>query len=155
LLQQLQLQVRELFTARHELLNFPVVHGCTSSWVGPTLTAELQPSAVIWKSAISASTNASAKTRVATGIAQSASLWPAPSGLRSVKRNLSTPNISTSSSPCRKRLPPSPTRTSKWSTTFSSGPLPKPYAPLPPIPNIWALRSVFSPCCIVGDRTCF
>jgi len=52
-------------------------------------------------------------------------------------------------------LPPSHTKTKNWGTAFSSGPPPKPYAPLPPIPNIWAPRSASSPYCTVGDKTCF
>jgi len=104
---------------------------------------------------INAPTNALVTTRAEIGIAQSASAWRALSGSRIVKLNSSIPNTSTSSSPCRKRLPPSHTKTKNWGTAFCSGLPPKPYAPLPPIPNIWAPRSASSPYCTVGDKTCF
>src|SRR5215831_13510701 len=61
---------------------------------------------------------------------------------------------STSSSPCRKRLPPSPIRTKRWSTAFSFVPRPRPCAPSPLIPNTSARKSVFSPSFTVGDKTC-
>ncbi len=69
--------------------------------------------------------------------------------------DLPTPNTSMSSLLCRKTLPPSLTKTKNWCTAFSSGPPPKPYAPLPPIRSIWAPRSASSPYCTVGDRTYF
>jgi hypothetical protein len=74
---------------------------------------------------INAPTNALVTTRAEIGIAQSASAWRALSGSRIVKLNSSIPNTSTSSSPCRKRLPPSPTKTKNWGTAFCSGLPPK------------------------------
>ena len=97
---------------------------------------------VTGNTAINAPTNALATTRAATGIAQSASLWPAPSGSRIVNPNSSTPNTSMSSLLSRKRLPPSLTRTRKWCTTFSFGPLLKPCATIAADPKRDGLRNL-------------
>src|SRR5258708_21178324 len=47
------------------------------------------------------------------------------------------------------------TRLRNNSMAFCSRPQPTPYAPLLLIPNIWAPRSVFSQCFILGALTCF
>ena len=55
---------------------------------------------------------------------------------------------------CRRRSPPSPTRTRRSSTTSCSARPPRPCARSPPIPSTWAPRSASSPCCTPGARTC-
>ena len=83
-------------------------------------------------------TNVPPTIAAATAIVQSASPWRAPSGSKTAKPNSFRPHTSTWSSPCRKRLPPSPIRIRKWFTVFSSARSPRPYARLPLILNIWA-----------------
>jgi hypothetical protein len=51
-------------------------------------------------------------------------------------------------------IAPSLTRTRKWSTAYSSEPQLRPCAPSLLIPNIWALRSAFSPFFTPGARIC-
>ena len=104
--------------------------------------------------ATAAATSASRTTPAATGTAPSASRWPVPSGWRSSGRAARCRHTSTSSSPCRTRSPPSPSRTSRRSTTSCSAPQPRPCARSPPIRRIWAPRSASSACCTRGARTC-
>ena len=88
------------------------------------------------------------------GTARSASRWCARSGSKTGRPNCCRSSTSTSSSPCRRRSPPSRTRTRPWSTTSCSTPPPRPCAPSPPIPSTWAPRSASSPSCTPGARTC-
>ena len=90
----------------------------------------------------------------AIGTARSASRWCARNGWKIARPTSSPLIISTSSSPCRRRSPRSPTRTRPWSTTFCFAPRPRPCARSPLIPSTWAPRSASSPSCIPGARTC-
>ena len=88
------------------------------------------------------------------GTAPSANHSPAQSGLKTVNPRFSIASTSTSSLRCRKRLPRLFFRTKKQSTAFSSGPRRRLCAPSPPIPNISAPKSGFSPCFTPGARIC-
>ena len=100
-------------------------------------------------------TSAPATTLAATVIAQSVSLWLAPSGSRNENPKFLETQYFHVVFTSRKRLPPLLTRTRKWSTTCCSEPLRRPCAPSPPTPNIWAPRSASSPYFTPGGRTCF
>ena len=108
-----------------------------------------------YNAATAAITSGPVTTAAGIVIAQNVSHSHVPSGLKNEPPKFSTRTIFMSSSRSPNRLFPSLTRTKISSTAYSSEPLPRPYPPSLPIPNIWAPRSVFSPYFTVGDRTCF
>ena len=69
--------------------------------------------------------SAAPTTPAATGTARSARARPAPTGSRPGRPSCCRCRTSTSSSPCRRRSPRSPSRTRRWSTPSCSGPRPR------------------------------
>ena len=69
--------------------------------------------------------------------------------------NFSTPSIFMWSSRVPEQIAAIAYQNKEWSTASCSAPPPRPCAPSPPTPSIWAPRSASSPCSTVGVRTCF
>src|SRR3954471_12825661 len=74
-------------------------------------------------------------TAAVIGTVRSARPWREPNGSRRARPTCCRCPISTSSSPSPNRSPPSPSRTSAWSTTSCSGPPPRRSRPSPADPR--------------------
>ncbi len=89
----------------------------------------------------------------ATGIARSARDTRAVTGLLHGRPTFCLSAISTSCSPCRRRLRRSPSRTKRRSMRSYSALSPRRCASLPPTQDIWVPRSASLRCCTPGART--